>query len=157
MLSLNSIAKQLCSGNRICQPDTSQGRGHGRSSWGLGGFVHTNPTVPRGLYSCVRVCVHVYAVMSDSASVCVCVYTHTHSLMSDSSTPWTVACQVPLSMEFSRQEHWRRLPIPSLGDLPDPGIELKFLASLALAGVFFTTSATWEAPPTPYSKSQFNK
>ena len=56
--------------------------------------------------------------------------------------PWTVACQTPLSMGFPRQESWRGLPFPSSGDLPDP--EVKPL-SLALAGGFFTTSATWEA------------
>ena len=39
--------------------------------------------------------------------------------------PWTVAHQAPLSMGFSRQEHWSRLPFPSPGDLPDPGIEPK--------------------------------
>ena len=39
------------------------------------------------------------------------------------STPWTVACQGPLSMGFSKQEHWSGLPFPSPGDLPDPGIE----------------------------------
>ena len=38
-------------------------------------------------------------------------------------TPWTAARQVPLSMGFSRQEYWSRLPFPSPGDLPDPGIE----------------------------------
>ena len=38
-------------------------------------------------------------------------------------TPWTVACQAPLSMGFSRQEYWSWLPFPSPGDLPDPGIE----------------------------------
>ena len=48
-------------------------------------------------------------------------------------------------MKFSRQEYWRGLPFPSLGDLPVPGIELMSLTSLALAGGFFTTSATWEA------------
>ena len=37
--------------------------------------------------------------------------------------PWTVACLAPLSMEFSRQEHWSGLPFPSPGDLPNPGIE----------------------------------
>ena len=37
--------------------------------------------------------------------------------------PWTVACQAPLSMGFSRQEYWNGLPFPSPGDLPDPGIE----------------------------------
>ena len=38
-------------------------------------------------------------------------------------TPWTVACRAPLSMEFSWQEYRSGLPFPSLGDLPDPGIE----------------------------------
>ena len=38
------------------------------------------------------------------------------------ATPWTVACQAPLSMEFSRQEYWSGLPFPSPGDLPDIGI-----------------------------------
>ena len=37
--------------------------------------------------------------------------------------PWTVACQVPLSMRFSRQEYWSGWPFPSPGDLPDRGIE----------------------------------
>ena len=37
--------------------------------------------------------------------------------------PWTVAHQVPLSMEFSRQEYWDGLPFPSPGDLPNPGTE----------------------------------
>ena len=38
-------------------------------------------------------------------------------------TPWTVACQAPLSMGFPRQEYWNGLPFPSPGDLPNPGIE----------------------------------
>ena len=41
-------------------------------------------------------------------------------------TPWTVACQALLFMEFSRQEFWSGLPLPSPGDLPDPGIEPMF-------------------------------
>ena len=46
------------------------------------------------------------------------------SVTSDSFvTTWTVACQAPLSMEFSRKEHWSGLPFPPTGDLPDPGIE----------------------------------
>ena len=45
------------------------------------------------------------------------------SVMSNSVTPWTVACQAPLFMEFSRQEYWSGLPFLFLGDLPDPGIE----------------------------------
>ena len=55
-------------------------------------------------------------------------------------TPWTVARQAPLSMEFSRQEHWSRLPCPPPGDLPNPGIKHMSPISPALAGGFFTTS-----------------
>ena len=60
-------------------------------------------------------------------------------------TPWTVAHQAPLSMRLSRQESWSGLPFPSLGDLPDPGIECMSLASPALAVRFFTNCTTWEA------------
>ena len=66
--------------------------------------------------------------------------------MSDSVTLWTVACWDPLSMGFSRQEHWSELPFPPPGDLPNPGVEPMSLMSPALAGRFFTTSATGEAP-----------
>ena len=54
-------------------------------------------------------------------------------------TPWTVARQSPLSMEFSRQEYWSELPFPSPGDLPHPGIEITSPSAAALAGGFFTT------------------
>ena len=40
-------------------------------------------------------------------------------------TPWTVACQAPLSIGFSSQKYWSGLPLPSPGDLPDLGIELE--------------------------------
>ena len=60
-------------------------------------------------------------------------------------TPWTVACQAPLSMGVSRQEYWNGLPCPPPGDLPHPGIEPASLMSPALAGRFFTARATWEA------------
>ena len=59
-------------------------------------------------------------------------------------TLWTLARQVPLSMGLSRQEYWSGLPFPSPWDLPNPGIEPVSLMPLALAGRFFTTSATWE-------------
>ena len=52
--------------------------------------------------------------------MCVCV---SHSVVSDCAIPWTVACQAPLSTEFSRQEYWSGKPFPSLGDLPNPGIK----------------------------------
>ena len=64
--------------------------------------------------------------------------------MSDSWLLWTVALQAPLSMGFYRQEYGSGLPFPSLGYLPNSGIEPVCLTSPALAGRFFTTSATWE-------------
>ena len=53
--------------------------------------------------------------------------------------PLTVACQAPLSMGFSRQGHWSRLPFPPPGGLPNPGIEPAPLMSPELAGGFFPT------------------
>ena len=64
-------------------------------------------------------------------------------------TPWTVAFQAPLSMEFSRQEEWNGLPFPTPGNLPNPGIELASPVSPALASGFLTTSITWEAQCQP--------
>ena len=60
-------------------------------------------------------------------------------------TLWTITGQASLSMGFSRQEYWDGLPCPPPGYLPDPGIEPTSLTSPALAGGFFTISATWEA------------
>ena len=60
-------------------------------------------------------------------------------------TPGTVACQAPLSMEFSRQEDWSGWSFPPPGDLSHPGIKTVSLTSSALAGIFFTTSTTWQA------------
>ena len=48
------------------------------------------------------------------------------------ATPWTVALQVPLTMGFSRQEYWSGLPVPSPGDLPNPGIEPMSLMSTCI-------------------------
>ena len=64
------------------------------------------------------------------------------------ATLWTIAHQAPLSMRFSRQEHWSGLPCPPAGDPPYPGTESASLmspASPALASGFFTTGATWES------------
>ena len=58
--------------------------------------------------------------------------------------PWTVAHQAPLFLGFSRPEYWSGLPGLPPGDLPNPGIQLLSLMSLAWAGRFFTISATWE-------------
>ena len=57
-------------------------------------------------------------------------------------TSWTVAHQAPLSMGFHRQEYQSGLPLPTLGDLPDPGIELVSLTFPVLAGRFLPA-----APP----------
>ena len=63
-------------------------------------------------------------------------------------------------MGFFRQEYWSGLPFPSPGDLPDPGIEPLSFMSPELAGEFFTTSATWEAPKStilPFIKTSYRK
>ena len=67
--------------------------------------------------------------------LCVCVLSRVRFFV----TPWTVAHQAPLSMEFSRQEYWSQLPFPLLGGPPDPGIQSVFLAPPASAGRFFAT------------------
>ena len=58
---------------------------------------------------------------------CVCLF----------ATPWTTAYQIPVSMEFSRQEYWNGLPLPSPVHLSDPGVEPTSPVSLALPGGFF--------------------
>ena len=66
------------------------------------------------------------------------VFMFSHSAVSDSATLCTVAHQAPLSMEFSKQEYWSRVPFHPPGDLPDPGIKPGSLASPAFARGFFT-------------------
>ena len=72
-------------------------------------------------------------------------------------TPWTAACQAPLSMGFSRQEYCGGLPCPPPRELPHPGIKPASPVSPALAGKFFTTSTTWEAPNLPWVALLQNK
>ena len=74
-------------------------------------------------------CTHLMCIIWDCVYVLSCVQL--------SATPWIVALQVPLSMEFSRQERWSWLPFPSPVDLPIPGIEPK--------------SPTWQADSLPLS------
>ena len=86
-------------------------------------------------------------------------------------TSWTVAHQVPLFMEFSKEEYWSELPCPSPGDLPDPGTELVSFVSPALQedslllshpGSPYECSCvlikfvykTWEFPGGPVVKTQ---
>ena len=83
-------------------------------------------------------------IVSVMTHVCVCAQLLKHVQLFE--TPWTIACQAPLSMEFSRQEYWSGLPFPSPGDLPNPGIEPKSLVSPALVGDLFTTASPGKPP-----------
>ena len=67
------------------------------------------------------------------------------------ATLWTVAHQTLLSIRLSRQEYWSGLPFLSPGGHLDTGIEPASFTSPALAGKFFTTSATWETPLVYYN------
>ena len=80
--------------------------------------------------------------------VCVCVRERAQVLsrVLFFAAPWTVACQAPPSIEFSRQEYWSGLPCLLPGDLPNAGIKLMSLMSPALVSRFFITCATSEAP-----------
>ena len=72
------------------------------------------------MYMCI--CMYIKRLLKSFAHficACVCVCTHAYMCMLSHfihvrlfATPWTVACQVPLSMEFSRQEYWSGLPCP---------------------------------------------
>ena len=65
--------------------------------------------------------------------LCVCVsMDYSPPASSVHGTPWTVTCQAPLSMGFSRQESWSGLSFPPSGDLPDPGIKPRSPVSSAL-------------------------
>ena len=85
------------------------------------------------------------------------------------ATPWTVACQAPLSMGFSRQEYWSELPFPPPGDLPNPGIEPGLLhllhwqaGSLPLAppyleSIIYTPPASKNVLKNACNRSIYNK
>ena len=84
---------------------------------------------------------YLHAALVLTSKISACVLSHVQLF----ATLWTVAPQAPLSMGFPWEECWTGLPFPPPGDLPDPGIEPKSLASRALAATFFSTSTTWEA------------
>ena len=73
-------------------------------------------------------------------------------------TTWTVALQAPLSVGILQARMLAWLPVPPPGCFPDPGIKPVSLMSPALAGRFFTTSATWEAQSIPlvFNKNKEN-
>ena len=89
-----------------------------------------------------------YTVKTDfswnSFVMCKCACAQSLSFVWPFTTPWIVACEVPLSMEFPRQEYWNGLPFPTPGNLPNPGTEP---TSPALEGRFFTTDSLPLAPP----------
>ena len=81
--------------------------------------------------------------LPNTLSAWVCAWSLSHVWLF--ATPRTVACQALLSMGFSRQVYWSRLPFPPAGDLPDPGIKP---TSPILVGRFFIT----ESPGKPKAK-----
>ena len=81
---------------------------------------------------------------STSFSLCTqCVCVLVTQLCPALGNPWTAAHQAPLSMGFSRQEHWNGLLLPSPGDLPDPGIKPR-------SPVLWAYSLPSEPPGKPY-------
>jgi len=79
---------------------------------------------------------HISTSLYVSSHVCVLMVSRVRVF----ANPWTIVCHVSLSMGFPRQEYWSGLPLPTPGDLPDPGIEPTSLKAPALAGRFFTTA-----------------
>ena len=85
-------------------------------------------------------CIKSYWLQADAH--CACMLSHFNRVLLF-VTLWTIACQAPLSMGFSRQEYWSGLPCPPPGDLLDPGIKPTSLTSSVLAGGLFTTAPSW--------------
>ena len=73
--------------------------------------------------------------------------------MSDSATPCTVALQAPLSMEFSRQGYWNRLPFPTPGDLPSTGIKPASCVDRQILTICYLQSPIWHVQ---FSSVQFS-
>ena len=69
------------------------------------------------------------------------------SVVSDFVTPWTAACQAPLSMGFFRQEYWSGLPFPSPGFFPTQGLNLSLLRLLHCRQILYPLSH-WRSPET---------
>ena len=108
--------------------------------------------VPTCMHACV--CTYMYLKKSKRFTMLIIQFLHMHVLSRFCCvwlfvTLWTVTHQAPLSIGFSRCEDWSRMACPPPGDLSDPGIEFTSFMSPALAGVFYATSATWEAHSVP--------
>ena len=81
---------------------------------------------------CVCVCVYLFNIFIEQFFYLVIILcdkseSESCSVMTNSVTPWTVACQAPLPMEFSRPEYWSGQLFLSPGDLSNPGIESRSL------------------------------
>ena len=110
------------------------------TNWMSGAQILKALSSPQYSHLYLRLCVTLH----------VCVLSHVWLF----SAPWTVACQAPLSMAFSRWEYWSELPLPTPGHLPNPGENPCHFLLLHWRG-FFTTSATWEAPYVTLSCHEF--
>ena len=86
------------------------------------------------MYTCIYITNLFISCEDMKTALCMCVCSLSRVWLF--ATPWIVACQSPLFMEFSRQEFWSGLPFPTPGDLPDSGIKSTYLTSRALAGIF---------------------
>ena len=77
----------------------------------------------------MRFSIIIFIIIIHVHTVCVCLVAQSGLAF---ATLWTVACQAPLSMGFSKQEYWSGLQLPSPGDLPNPGMESVSLGIPAL-------------------------
>ena len=90
--------------------------------------------------------ISLFSITQEYSAVCVCMCMYVLSRFSCVwlfATPWTIACQAPLSVSFSRQEYWSGWPCPPPGGLPNPEIEPLCILHWQ-AGYLFTITATWE-------------
>ena len=69
-------------------------------------------------------------LVSRKGACCACCMLSHFILVRLFVTPWTAACQAPLSMGFSRQEYWSGLPCPPRGDLPDPESGVSYISCI---------------------------
>ena len=125
-------------------------RAHSVQSWV---FLVWRLTVPRELrtswFSSTRCCEFSFLFFFsfwNRSKITLCSYVFSHLVVSDSVTQWTVACQAPLSMRFSRQEIWSGLPYPSSGDL---GNRTCVSCVSCIEYVFFTRWTTGKALQVP--------
>ena len=100
------------------------------------------PVSPICMCECVCACANV--------CVCACVLAHAYmlscSIMSDSATPWTVACQAPLSMGFPQQEYWRVLPFPPQRALSNEELSLPLLYGSRFFTIFVVVVVSKTCP-----------